>query len=139
MKEINAIQSNLEDVTTVGWDDWDVRVSVLHVPLEMVLKAQEETLRTTTRTQAGEHRGSTAITHTAQAQVGYQDLLGLLSMRDMRPLTVGQRFDGGDDDKTVSTTTSESPMDYMMDERKPFVMLPVDDERVPFWTTKGFH
>ena len=103
MKEINATQSNLEEVTTIGWDGWDVRISVPHVPLQMVLRAQEDEARERHR---GHEPGHTAIAHSTQAQVGYQDLLGLLSMR-MQDTSRGQ-CESEDDNTDTMTASGET-------------------------------
>ena len=89
MKEINAIQSNIDDVTTVGWNGWDVRITVPHVSLNDV-KAEQSQM-----TKANE-----AIVHTNDAELDYGQLIGLLTHR-MEEATTHEHMDMREDSESI--------------------------------------
>ena len=70
MKEINAIQSSIEDDTTVGWNDWDVRITVPDIPLNVVKADQDQITK-----------ASEAIVHTNDVELDYGQLIGILTHR----------------------------------------------------------
>ena len=89
MKEINAIQSSIEDDTTVGWNDWDVRIMVPDIPLNVVKADQDQITK-----------ASEAIVHTNDAELDYGQLIGLLIHR-MQETAIHERMDMMGDSESI--------------------------------------
>jgi hypothetical protein len=110
MKEINAIQSSIEDDTRVGWNDWDVRITVPHIPLNVVKADQDQITK-----------ASEAIVHTNDVELDYGQLIGILThrmqetamMRDSESIMIEEKYEDSNlqpkQEKTKKESTTLSP------------------------------
>ena len=110
MKEINAIQSSIEDDTTVGWNDWDVRITVPDIPLNVVKADQDQITK-----------ASEAIVHTNDVELDYGQLIGILThrmqetamMRDSESIMIEEKYEDSNlqpkQEKTKKESTTLSP------------------------------
>ena len=106
MKEINAIQSSIEDDTTVGWNDQDVRITVPHIPLNVVKADQDQITK-----------ASEAIVHTNDVELDYGQLIGILThrmqetamMRDSESIMIEEKYEDSNLQPKQEKTKKESP------------------------------